>query len=69
MQNTKANDWTKFVSELQECVSGKRGWVSASKKRALKMGIAHSNLIVAAKALGLVVDTHGHYGYCATRKK
>ncbi len=39
--------------------------VNLTHARAAKIGIAHSNLTIAAKALGLVISTNG--GTCATR--
>ncbi len=56
-----------FINELKQCVAGTRGHVDCTIGRAKKMGIAHANLITAAKALGLKVGIHGNYGWRASR--
>jgi hypothetical protein len=66
MTNTQ-QQYDAFVRELQECVAGNRGWVNCSKQRATVMGLAHSNLVVAARSLGLEVEAHGKHGYCARK--
>lgn len=62
------NAYDAYVNEIKECVSGIRGWVDCSIVRSKKIGIAHSNLIGVATALGLNVTKHGKYGYTANRK-
>jgi hypothetical protein len=62
---TTNTEWTKLVTELQECRDGRRETVNLTRIRATRIGVAHANLTVAARALGLVVSTNG--GTCATR--
>ena len=66
-RNDKPAEFDKLIRELKECARGKRPTVEISKKRATKIGIAHSNLIVAAKSLGLRVGSNG--GYYAQRSE
>ena len=62
--NTKYQD---FVKECKEVAEGSRGFAKCSKVRAADMGLQHGSLTVAAKALGLKIDRHGKYGYCAIK--
>lgn len=64
----QTDSWTRFVTDIQEVASGRRGWTAASKTRARKLGIAHANLTVAAEALGLKIERAGRYGYVAVRR-
>lgn len=66
METNKA-EWSKFCTELQECVKGTRGWVSCSIARSKVIGLAHANLKILPEALGLKVLKHGQYGWIASR--
>lgn len=68
--NTTRQAFNEFAQELKECVAGTRGWVDCSKSRADRMMLAHANLTVAAKSLGLVVERSAHNNrYIAHRAK
>lgn len=60
-------EWTRFVTELQQCRDGSRGWVSCTQARAATIGVPQRHLTVAASALGLTVGAHGRYGTVASR--
>jgi hypothetical protein len=65
MDNTQRTEWTRIVTELQACAAGNRNMVKLTHERARLCGVAHSNLTIAARALGLVISTNG--GTTATR--
>ena len=67
-QQTTRAKFDAFIAEVRQCVAGQRGYVMCSIKRAAEMGLQHSSLVVAAEVLGLEVQRHGKYGYCASRK-
>jgi len=70
MRTTLYNEalYTQFVDECKEAaglVPGvKRGYVRITPY-AKDIGINKGQLITVARALGLSIDNHGHYGTCA----
>lgn len=66
MTNTRTQ-YDQYLKELDEVVSGRRGFVSGLTKRANEMGLQIGSLTMAAKAKGLKVEAHGRYGFCAIK--
>jgi hypothetical protein len=51
-----------LLKQIQECLSGKRGWISLKKSdKTMKFEEKES----LAKQAGLQVEKHGRYGYTA----
>lgn len=53
------------ITELQECLQGRRGWVQVSKARIRRAHGNHAVIVAVAERNGMIIDRHGKYGYCA----
>lgn len=59
MKNTAA-----IRKQIDEVVSGKRGFVSHTKKDAEVLGVSQENVTRWALSAGLKSKNHGRYGLC-----
>lgn len=57
--------YKKYVDEIREVMSGRRGWVSATVGRAKQCECSHAALVMVARATGLEVARNGRRGWIA----